>query len=233
MARLMPRKLAIIALALCLWVTSAALCAEPRAVIRAPESASPGDLVILDASDSSGLDLIWELTNSEKSYLPVDGGKRCVFASGAPGRYVFLLIAVDVDEAAKKGLTAKARHVLTIGTPGPTPPPGPGPIPPGPAPAPVLGRLYVSYVVDSQKDDPVSSSIRSSPELILGLPELDARWMTYSSDEEDIDRRKLRPHMPSLPCAIVQDATGKIVATLVRPDESAILSAVKRLRGAN
>lgn len=101
------------------------------AVITGPTTASPGDLVILDASTSDAAAFTWALPGSTKTILAVDGGRRCVFASGASGKYVFVLATAKADAV------AIATHELTIGTPPPPPgpEPGPGPTPP---PAPVL-----------------------------------------------------------------------------------------------
>ena len=115
-----------------LLATSVAWSAEPKAVVIEPATSQLGDLVILDASESEGDSFAWILECSTKTFLPVDGGKRCVFASGTPGKYAFTFIAVGVDEDGKAVLD-KTRAVVTIE--GPVPPPvPPGPTPPGPEP---------------------------------------------------------------------------------------------------
>lgn len=119
-----------------------ALCAglacagEPTAIIRGPASALPGDLVVLDAAGSSASGFAWVLADSDKSFLPVEDGRRLVFATSAAGRYTFVLVAADATSNGQPRV-ALAKHLLTIGqAPGPDPPapgpsPGPDPLPPG------------------------------------------------------------------------------------------------------
>lgn len=120
-------------LLLAMTATTLALCAPPKAVIAGPTQANPGDLVILDANQSEALGFAWVLTDSDKSFLPVEDGRKVVFASGSAGRYTFVLVAATADDP-KKPLIDIARHTLTIGEP---PNPGPGPNPPGPNPEPL------------------------------------------------------------------------------------------------
>lgn len=115
---------------------------EVVAVIDGPAQSDPGDLIILDGSDSIGVDAAkWVLASQppgvdkSRSLLAVDGGMRAVFASGTSGQYKFLLSVAGVVEG--KAQLSIATHVLTIGTPTPGPQP-PGPQPPGPTPPPVL-----------------------------------------------------------------------------------------------
>ena len=116
------------------------------AVIDGPATAELGDLIILDGSESLGVDASkWMLASQppgvdkSRSLLAVDGGSRAVFASGTAGEYKFLLsVAGVVDGKAQLAIVA---HVVKIGNvppPGPQPPPGPGPQPPPPGPGPVL-----------------------------------------------------------------------------------------------
>lgn len=111
-----------------------------KARVEGPANANPGDLVVLDASGSVGATrYAWLLAGSDKTFLPVDGGRRVVFASGTQGAYTFVLSVAGLDDEGKADL-AMVRHVLTIGkpSPGPNPPPGPDPEPePQPPPGPV------------------------------------------------------------------------------------------------
>lgn len=126
-----------------------AIVQAQTAVITAPTNVAPGDLVILDATQSDGADFEW-LVLPDKTHLPVEGGRKVVFASGAPGRYTFVLAV------AKGDAVAITKHELVVGVPpGPVPPgptpPGPNPpqpTPPGPAPIPVAG-LRVLVIEDS------------------------------------------------------------------------------------
>lgn len=107
---------------------------EPQApasvTIVGPTETSPGDLVILEArGEYEGIR--WILGNSPKSFLPVDDGRRCVFASGAPGEYRFYAVVAQRD--GDRTTLADASFVVRVG--GPTPPPTP--VPPAPTPTPV------------------------------------------------------------------------------------------------
>jgi hypothetical protein len=66
----------------------------PKAVVTGPKEARPGSLVVLDASESQGLGRLWVLASApeETSFLPVDGGLKCIFASPTAGEYVFILV---------------------------------------------------------------------------------------------------------------------------------------------
>lgn len=125
--RFLPAKFVV--LVLCLPVFGQ----ELRAVIDAPAKSDPGDLVILDAARSTGAKAFaWALPGSTKTFLPVDGGVRCVFACGSAGRYTFVLAVAAGDKV------ALATHTIEIGgAPSPFPnPPAPSPPDPGPDPAP-------------------------------------------------------------------------------------------------
>lgn len=100
---------------------------SPRAVIDAPAQATVGDLVVLSAEGSHASDFAWRLANSEKTFLPVDGGRRCVFSSGSPGKFVFVLAVACGDQV------AVALHTIDVVTPEP-PNPDPSPVPPTPDP---------------------------------------------------------------------------------------------------
>ncbi|QDU60018.1 hypothetical protein Pan216_08550 [Planctomycetes bacterium Pan216] len=86
------------------------------AVIRAPERASAGELVVLDATTSTADGLAWIVAEPEARVLAVDDGRRCVFASPHAGSYTFVLAA------AKGGRVATATHRLTLTNAGPEPP---------------------------------------------------------------------------------------------------------------
>lgn len=120
-----------------LLATRAATGAPPVARVTGPARALPGDLVVLDASSSQALGYAWVLADSDKSFLPVDGGQRLVFATGAAGRYTFVLVAANANEQGQPAV-ALATHVLTIGS---GPDPNPGPDPPAPNPPLPPGRF--------------------------------------------------------------------------------------------
>jgi hypothetical protein len=145
-----------------LLVLSSVCLGQATAVIEGPKEAGPGDLVILDASKSVCDQRTWILANSDKAFLAVDGGQRCVFASGQPGDYVFILSTARCEltknsngEYSGVASIATVKHVLTIKgmPPGPVPPvpvpppPGPVPVPVPPVPVPLTGVAKRSYDV--------------------------------------------------------------------------------------
>lgn len=100
-----------------------------KAVITGPNESKPGDLIILDASRSEGLAFEWVLTNSNKTYLPVERGTKVVFSSGDPGEYIFVLV-VGGEDNNKALVVSTAQHKVVItATPGPAPKPDDTPIP--------------------------------------------------------------------------------------------------------
>jgi hypothetical protein len=139
------------------WACSLAF-GQATAVIEGPQQVSPGDLVILDASKSQADSLVWTLANSDKSFLQFEGGRKCVFASGAVGTYTFVLSTAKSTESGNASVAA-AKFVLAVGPispinpqplPGPTP--GPGPIVPNP-PQPIL-----SSVASGARDSAIASN---------------------------------------------------------------------------
>ncbi len=122
------------------------LVTPPVAVIVGPDRGNPGDLIVLDATQSrDAVGFAWVLADGDKTFLEVDNGRKVVFATGTAGRYTFVLVAANA-QADGKPLVAVARHVLTVGDPQPNPnPPGPnppGPNPPGPQPEPLPPGKY-------------------------------------------------------------------------------------------
>lgn len=106
----------------------------PVARITGPTSSAPGDLVVLDATQSSGaLSYAWVLVNSSKTFLPVDAGQRIVFASATEGDYVFVLVVAGAVDG--RAMVSIVQHRVQITAPKPPNPPGPEPTPP-PSPKP-------------------------------------------------------------------------------------------------
>jgi hypothetical protein len=101
------------------FVSAIALAQPPRATITGPRESRPGALVVLDASESVGTGRLWLLAVSpeETSFLPVEQGLKCIFASPTPGKYTFVLVVSGTN--ANGGAAADmATHsvVLTGGT---------------------------------------------------------------------------------------------------------------------
>lgn len=126
-----------LALAALLWLLALTALADTKAVISGPSQSAAGDMVILDAGGSLDAQAFtWRLADSEKTFFVFDGGTKVIFATGTPGRYVFLLAVGGVVDGSPQ--VDVAQHVLTIGNPPPTPTPGPLPVPtPTPTPIPI------------------------------------------------------------------------------------------------
>lgn len=106
------------------WLVMAATClGQVAATIQGPANSSPGDLVILDATKSTGADdFEWILPNSNKGFLTFENDTKLVFASGQAGSYTFCLAAAGLDSNGKVQISL-ATHTVVIGKPGPVPDP--------------------------------------------------------------------------------------------------------------
>lgn len=122
---------------------SPAWCALPKAVINGPTSAMAGEMIFLNAGDSTDAEhFLWRVTPEIPGRLTIhvtDNGRRCQVAS-IPGAYTITL-AVSNDE----GIDLTSWSIVVPGTPlppAPTPPlpaPQPAPLPPAPPPSPLPG----------------------------------------------------------------------------------------------
>lgn len=102
----------------------AVLAQSPRAVITGPKESRPGALVVLDATASEGLGRLWLLATSpeETSFLPVESGLKCIFASPTPGDYVFVLVVSGTNPNGGPAADM-ATHTVTLLAPRPPPEP--------------------------------------------------------------------------------------------------------------
>lgn len=119
-----------------LFVSISSLCfGATKAVIDGDKEADTGDLIVLDASRSTGSAFKWILVNSKKKFAEVDSGRKLFFSSGTPGEYIFVLIVGGSDNNNRLEVDI-LQHVVTIGKvdpqPTPTPTPTPVPVPPTP-----------------------------------------------------------------------------------------------------
>lgn len=87
--------------------------AQAKAVIKGPEKALPGDLVVLSGADSLCDNHKW-ITPSGINALEVacGDGREIIFASGKSGTYRFYLLVAD-----KTAAIDYAEHVVVIGNP--------------------------------------------------------------------------------------------------------------------
>jgi len=170
------------------------------AVINGPSEAEPGDLIILDASRSSNATTFkWLLVNSKKTFLPVDQNERCVFSSGTPQEYIFVLIAAGGDNNGKLDV-AVAEHRVVVGSPidpvNPTPP--------------VPGKTTRVIVVMDSDNDTIEENqsllnLRSNPNLspkllIIGRDQAPQRYLDLIPNPTD----------ESFPAYFNEDAKGNI-----------------------
>lgn len=140
-------------------------------VVSGPKESQPGDLVVLDSSNSQGVSAgTWTISplSAAGRMLVVENGTKVVFATSQPARYVFYFAACTAD-----GKTIRiVPHEVVVGgvppnpvppgpQPGPTPPnPGPTPpVPPGPTPTPDrygLAAFVVQQVAQISDSDKVN-----------------------------------------------------------------------------
>jgi len=142
-------------------VLGSLLVTPPVAVIAGPERGNPGDLVVLDATQSrDAVGFAWVLADGDKTFLEVENGRKVVFATGTAGRYTFVLVVANAQADGKPQVVV-ARHVLTIGDPQPNPNP-PNPNPPGPQPEPLPPGKYglAGFTCDAAANVPLSAAER-------------------------------------------------------------------------
>jgi hypothetical protein len=112
---------------------------EPVARIAGPAEVAPGDLVTLDSAGSVGDGFAWARVDRDSGYLPVNGDRQCVFATGTPGEYTFILFAARSSPIK----VASARFKVTVKGPTvPTPKPADPTVPPGPGPTPATPDTF-------------------------------------------------------------------------------------------
>lgn len=128
------------AAAVCLCLTNyTASAAPPRATVTGSTGGVPGDILVLDASESVADHFHWvvtpELPDGRPTILVLEEGRKCLVCS-VPGTWTVVLAASN-DEGVDQ-----LKWTVTVGGepgPGPAPPPGPDPDPepaPGPDPEP-------------------------------------------------------------------------------------------------
>lgn len=147
---------------------SATSLADVAAVIDGPKLASPGDLVVLDGSQSVGDGHRWVIPDGLQTLACGNVGPgQLAFASGKAGAYTFGLIVAD-----KEASIDYVTHTVTIAGSLPTPEPVPDPVPdqpeepeqPGPTPVPGLEQL--------EKLSAERSAALADPETAKGLAEI-------------------------------------------------------------
>lgn len=243
-----PALILILIVCACLAPPASASGAAPRASVRGPEAVAAGGLILLDArSSASDRPIKWKLDGPPDVPIVVTtpqdgppGSLAIVFAATARGRYAFTAIARGVPDGETDLDADAAVWVVTVGegpppapsptpqpTPQPTPPPQPAPTPP-PAPPPQVGHLHVTYVADAARLTADQAAMRR-PGLLSGL-DVSYRW--YQSDEVELQRLGLigPARQVGLPCAVIQDASGKILGIQANATPEGLDATVRDMR---
>lgn len=66
-------------------------------ILKAPNKARLGELVVLDVTESNATSFKWRLHQKTKNFLVIDGGKRAVFSAEAGGTYTFVIAGAKND----------------------------------------------------------------------------------------------------------------------------------------
>jgi hypothetical protein len=164
----------------------------PKAVITGPKDARCGSLVVLDASESAGTGRLWLLAVSpeETSFLPVEAGRQCIFASPVAGSYRFVLVVCGTNANGGPAADMATHTVVLRKADGPPDPPDP------PLPPVQLGRRLIVILRESSDAD------RQAATLILQL----------RTDEAFLERLRTKNHPP--PLVLDKDSESPLVTRL-------------------
>lgn len=191
-----------------------------NAVITGTLSAAPGDLIVLDASNSVGDAKKWVIPEGlESKHLTF--GDRLVFSTGTAGRYrVGLAVAAKGDP-----LTIDVRFVdVQIGdgkpfpnpnpgpNPGPTPNPKPEPIPP--APTPSMKGSFIVLVEESGDGHkfPHVSSLKQSKSYWDALErDKGVKFFPYDQNNPALGGYKQDALTIGLPAMLVVSPDGRVI----------------------
>lgn len=201
-----------------------------EAKVEAPLTAKAGDLVVLNATQSTGDHFLWLLDadivvqdekgqprwqlDAPKTFLPTDGDKKCVFASGDVGIYTFTLVVSDKDGQ------SHFKHKLVIGdplnppvVPPTTPPTTPPDKPPAPAPGYGLKNEVRAWLT------PLSADARQDiPAVVGAIDAIVLKKVTFTTIEE----------MESVLASVVGGAMTDVNAW--RPFSSSLNDSIKMLK---
>ena len=131
----------------------------PKAIVTGPKESRCGSLIVLDASESVGSSRLWLLAVSpeETSFLPVESGLKCIFASPVSGTYRFVLVVAGTN--ANGGAVADmTTHTVTLSGGTVTPPPIDLPvIPPTDPTVPPSATTGVAYLVIIRRNEELTA----------------------------------------------------------------------------
>ena len=149
------RTLAILGVLPIVLACALAAAQTPKAVITGPKEARCGALVVLDASESTGMGRLWLLAASpeETSFLPVEQALKCSMASPTPGAYRFVLIVSGTTAAGGPAADMATHTVVLRGADVPPPPPPDDPTDPTKPPPPAKATA-VTYIYEKDQHDP-------------------------------------------------------------------------------
>jgi hypothetical protein len=68
-----------------------------RVVLKAPDKARIGQLIVLDVSESVAASFKWEVRAKTPNFLVIDNGKRAVFSTEVGGEFTFTIAAAKGD----------------------------------------------------------------------------------------------------------------------------------------
>lgn len=216
-----------------------AFAIEPKAIVKPPAQVDPGEIVLLDGSESTGDAFEWFVPPGGKQPIRSESGRSAYFATGRPGTYQFTLIVggtvggkVKLDIATVSVVVSGSPPVPPGPTPDPTPTPTPTPDPPSPTPSPIVaGRLFATYIADAEALLPSHAAMKAAPVVRKAFRDLDATWRWYGNDEAEPRSLGLLQHVDKFPSVLIQSQDGRIVATLAAPSEADVVAKVKQLRG--
>ncbi len=214
-------------------LSASALAVEPKAVVKPVAQVEPGDITILDGTDSTGDAFRW-IPLSGKPGIPSESGRSLYFASGKPGEYRFELVVGGSTGDGKVKLDSTTVVVKVVGAP-PAPAPTPGPAPsPGPAPKPIptTGHLYVTYLADGSKLLPSHAAMKVAPKIRAAFTNMDASWSWHQNDEAEPKEKRLLEHVDKFPSVLIQGPDGKVLAVLAAPSEDDVIAKVREIREA-
>jgi len=223
-------------LAALLLLTAHAWAVEPVAKIKPVAQVEPGDITVIDGSDSAGDAFRW-IPLSGKPGIPSESGKSLYFASGKPGEYRFELVVGGSTSDGKVKLDSTTVVVKVVGAPpappAPTPIPAPTPDPtPTPKPVPAVGHIYATYLADAGNLLPSHAAMKTATKVKQAFASMDASWRWYQNDEAEPKSYRLLEHVERFPSVVIQGSDGKVIAVLAGPSEDDVIAKVKELRGA-
>lgn len=180
-------------------LSAVALAQQPKAVVTGPREARCGSLVVLDATESVGSGRLWLLAVApeETSFLPVESGLKCIFASPTSGIYRFVLVVAGTNTNGGPAADMATHEIrLTGGVSPPNPPDPPTP------PVPTSGRRLIVVLRESGATDTATATA------ILKL----------RTDEAILERLRSKDH-PS-PLVLDPDSEHPLVQRLRRESGS-------------